>query len=513
MKKLCSLCLALCLTIGLVNVTPPVSATAHQNATAVTQETSPSESSASGTSPTEETEPEIVPPGTAPDVAFGTASVTSGCRTIDAQVPLGGNERRLKTAQAAFVFEKNTGTVLYSFNPDTKLSPGSLTKILTAIVAIERGKLDDSVTISTMRYNTLPAGALNAKLKHGEVLSLENLLYCMMLESANDAAISIAEHVAGTEADFVKLMNQKAAEIGCTNSVFVNSHGLDATGQHTTARDMAKIVSYAVQNETFATMFAATNYTVSETNKSEERKLKSDDYLITDKFPKFRDKRVTGGKTSTTASSGASLACTAEENGMNLIFVVMGAKRVYKENGYSVEYYGNFEEIMELIDFSFDGYKYCQIYFENQAMNEFPVANGTNNVVGAPNNSRNAIIPAKAKLDHLILRYEVSNGGLSAPIKKGDQIATVQFWYQSSCLAETELYAMSDVRSTSNPGLNIHSVATRDDSNLKDILSFLGIVCLVLLIPFGIYLIINTIRRSAAEKRRRKRRRNRRRSR
>lgn len=504
MKKIWSLCLVLCLLMGLVC-----------NVSAVPETKAPETTAATDSTETTETEPtEPIPQGTAPDVPYGSASITSGCRGIDAQVPLGGSEKFLKTTQSAFVYEQNTGTVIYAFEPDKEVSPGSLAKVLTAIVAIERGKMDDAVTISTAHYNTLPAGALNAKLKQGEVISLEDLLYCMMLGSANDAAISIAEHIAGSESDFATMMNQKAQEIGCTNSVFVNAHGLDVASQHTTARDMAKIVQYAVQNETFVKIFGETKHTVPETNRSDARTIISDNYLIEkNRAPKFNDKRVTGGKTSATAASGASLVCTADSNDMKMICVLMGAKREYLENGYTVKYFGNFEEILELLKFSYDRYKFCQLYFEGQAMKEFPVANGTNNIVGGPKNSRNAILPIKAGLEHLFVRYEVRNGGLTAPVKKGDQIATVQFWYQNSCVAETELYAMSEVRSTSNPGVDIQNAATRDDSNLKDILFFIGIIFLILLIPFSILLIIRTVRRAAVKKRRRLRRKSRRRSR
>ncbi|MBQ7801537.1 MAG: D-alanyl-D-alanine carboxypeptidase [Oscillospiraceae bacterium] len=450
---------------------------------------------------------------TAPVVAYGTASVTSGCRTIEAQVPLGGSERMLESAQSAFVFEENTGTVIYAYNPDMKMSPGGLNMIMTAIVAIEKGNLDDEVTISTRNYSSLPAGALNQKLKEGEVMTLRDLLYCMVLGSANDAAITIAEHISGNETSFVIEMNQYASQIGCLSTVFTNCHGQSDANQCTTARDMVRIMEYCMRNSTFAELFAANSYDVPATNKSEKRELKSTNYLREQTIvPKLNYKDVTAGKQSYSASTGAHVVCTAERNGLSLICVVMGGTRIYNDYG-NVTYYGNFEEVMELMDFSFDGYKVCRLLHEGQSMSQFTVAGGENQVVGQTHTSMDAVLPADARLDNLILKYSVTGGGLIAPVKLDQQIATLQIWYRTSCIAETELYAMSSVRSTAESELDIRSTATRDDSNLSDILSFLGVACLVVLVPLVIYLFVNNLRRTIARNRRRRRRKNRRRSR
>ena len=211
-------------------------------------------------------------------------------------------------------------------------------------------------------------------------------------------------------------------------------------------------------------------------------------------------------------SSGAHIVATAEKNGLSLICVVLGGTRTYTDRG-TVTYYGNFEEIMELLDFGFDGYKVCRLLHDGQSMSQFTVAGGENQVVGQSHASMDAVLPAEAKLDNLILKYSVIGGGLTAPIKMDQQIATLQIWYRTSCIAETELYAMSSVRATSDSALDIQSKASRDDSNLKDILSFLGVVCLIILVPLVIYLFVNNLRRSLARKRRRKRRMSRRRSR
>ena len=123
------------------------------------------------------------------------------------------------------------------------------------------------------------------------------------------------------------------------------------------------------------------------------------------------------------------------------------------------------------------------------------------------------VLPVTAKMDNLQPQYTIRNGGLNAPIAKGEQIGSVQLWYNTSCVAETELYAMSPVKAVGNTGVTIYSIASRDDSNLSDVLSFLGILILIVVVPFGIYLAINHFRRSMTRARRRRRRASRRRSR
>lgn len=446
---------------------------------------------------------------------YGTNSVLNGCRTLDGMVPLGGSDRMLDTAQAAFVYEQNTGTVLYAYNPDTSMSPGALTKILTAIVAIENGNLSDVVTISTANYSSLPDGALNSKLKNGEMITLKDLLYCLIMGMANDAAISIAEHIAGSQDQFVLMMNELAKSIGCTGTIFTNCHGIDSAGQYTTARDLARIINYATRNDTFCEIFGTQSYSIGSTNKSESRSLTTLNYLLEQtNVTKYIYQEVTGGVATYTSSSGASLACTAEDNGLSLIVVLLGCQRKFNSSSsWVVESYGNFEEAWDLLDFALDNYKVCRLIHEGQSMSQFTVAGGENHVVGQTVTGMDAVLPNDATLDTLILKYSVEGGGLTAPIVQGQKIATMQISYRNSCIAETELYAMSSVRSLADSELDIQSNATRDDSNFSDVLSFIGVVCLIILVPLAIYLVYNNVRRAIARNRRRRRRRSRRRSR
>ena len=466
------------------------------------------------TEPTEApTVQQTVPYEEPPEVDYGGAPISNGCRTINGMTPLGGTDRILKSTQAAFIYEINTETIIYSYNPDTPLYPGSLAKIMTALLAIEEGDLNEIVNFSTQWNKTLPPQSITADVKEGEQVTLEALVYWTMLESANDAAMNIAGHIAGNQEAFVEMMNQRAVEMGCTNTHFTNAHGLDDPNQYTTARDMVKIVLAATKNETFCKVFGSVGFKVPPTNRTEEEQIiESDNHLIYQLIlPKFNRKEVTGGKTSSTGGSGSSLVCTAEAHDMKLICLVMGTEREAQDG--VVSYYGNFEEMFDLLDFAFDGFRIARVLYPDQALSQFPVERGESDVVGYPDVSINSVLPIDCTLNNLILRFTVEGGGLYAPIARDQKIATVQVWYRTSCVTEAQVFAMNNVRSTINSGVTINSVASRDDSNIWQFFKSLGMVILGLAALFGIYLVVNHLRRLAGQRRKARRRSSRRRSR
>lgn len=447
------------------------------------------------------------------EIPFGQVSIQSGCRTIGGMMPLDGKERKLNTSQAVFVYEVNTDTVIYSYNADTKLAPGTLTKIVAALVTVELCELDEVVTVSSRNISRLPPGSLNKNLKEGEQLTVEDLLHCLILESANDAAIALAEHVSGNQQGFMVLMNDRVKQMGCTSTEFNNIHGLDNATSWTTARDMARIMKEASQNETLVEIFKTTGYTVPATNRSDERSLITQNYLISEAvISKYYDPRVKIGLASYTDLSGASLACTAEKGKLNVVCIVIGALREFSPETKRVTSYGNFDEMTELLEYTFGNFKVNQILYDGQSLEQFDVIDGESQAVGQPKVNYNTVLPASAKMDNLTKYFSPLDGGLTAPIQKNEMIGTVSIWYRNSCLAEAELYSMGDVSSKSNSALTIQGEEVRDDSNMSGALDVLLTVCLFILIPSGLYLTINAWRRSRARARRRKRRENRRRS-
>ena len=156
--------------------------------------------------PVAQTDPtESKPDASSIQAEFGSVSILQGCRTIDGMVPLSGSERRLETAQSVFVFDTKTQTVVYSYNPDMKMSPGTLAKLVTALVVLESTQLDDVVVCHSKNISRLPGGTQNVKLKELEELTVEQLLYCLILHGANDAAIAWSEHITGNQESILNL--------------------------------------------------------------------------------------------------------------------------------------------------------------------------------------------------------------------------------------------------------------------------------------------------------------------
>ena len=319
------------------------------------------------------------------EVPFGSRCIQNGCRTIEGMVPLGGTDRKLETAQGVFLFETNTGTVVYSYNPDLKLAPGSLAKIVTAIVALQYCELEDIVTVKTGIKGRLPNSTLDIDLTGDEQISVEALLHALLMTSANDAAVALAEHIAGNSQGYVTLMNNWVKQIGCTNTEFSSVHGVDGAQSVTTARDMVKIIRAAIQNEEFAEIFGATEYTIGATNMSEQRaKLQTTNYMRDNSIIQdFYDGRITGGMQSYEASSAACLAVTADSGGLSYIAVVLGCTRTFSsEDSWKPVIYGNFNEMEDLLKFGFNNFKINRIVYEGMSLSQFSVAGGECNAVG-----------------------------------------------------------------------------------------------------------------------------------
>lgn len=449
-----------------------------------------------------------------PDLPFGERSIKRGCRTLEGMQPLAGMERKLATSQAVFAYEVNTDTVIYAYNPDVKMSPGTLAKIMTALIVIENTELDDVVTCSEGIQSKVPGSSQKVNLKSLEKLSVEDLLHCLLMHSANDAAVALAEHVAGTTKSFVELMNRRAKQLGCVNTEFGNISGLDTAVSYSTARDMAKIMVAASKNETFMKISGTLKYTVPETNEAKERPLVTTNYMLDNTIiPQFLDTKVKGGLASATDASGASMTVVSEYKDMKLVCVVLGALRTYdEEESWKVKNYGNFDEMQELLDFLYRGFKVNQVLYDGQSLSQFSVINGESHVVGQPYINYSTALPESCSMDNLYMEYSVVNGSLKAPIKAGEMIATVAIKYRNSYVAEAEIFAMNSVDEVDNTGVTIRSTAQKAESDMDGILGFLGAVGILLAGGFGVYVAYNSYRRTRRRIQRRRRRASRRRS-
>lgn len=375
-------------------------------------------------------------------------SVTNGYHSADAQYALLGTEQLVENNKAVFLYEANSDTLMYAWNADTKQDPASFVKLMTALVAIENGDLTDAVTIKQEVIDVVDSNSTSDnELVANEVLTLEDLLYCMLVGSSNYAAAMIADHVGGSEAAFVEMMNARALALNCSNTQFANSTGLPAEHQYTTARDTTKIIAEAMKNEIFAEIIGTVYYTVPKTNKtSEERNLRTGNFLMcADEMEIFKDSRVIAGRTGSTNDGTKNLASVAESNGMRLICVVIGAEQSYKGSDYVEPSWGGYVETQRLLDAGFTGYKSVQLIYDGQILLQRDVTDGDSSVSLGARASLATVLPETVTHQQLIYRYTNTDKELTAPIQAGDEICTVEIWHNGLCVATAQLYAMNSV--------------------------------------------------------------------
>lgn len=259
------------------------------------------------------------------------------------------------TAGSAILMDIDTGTILYKKNINEKYYPASITKILTTLIAIENSSMDEVVTFSSDAiYKTIYEVERSSSIWRdiGEEMTMEECLYAVMLESANECAYAVAEHVGGTLTKFVKMMNEKAKELGATSSHFANPHGLPDEKHYLTANDMAIIARAAYQNETFRLICGTKRYTIPPTNKHSEPTYLTNHHKML--YPKdtaaYLYDYCMGGKTGYTSVAGNTLVTYAEKDGMNLVAVIL--------NGTSPQYWN---ETRSLFEFGFENFNLCNV--------------------------------------------------------------------------------------------------------------------------------------------------------
>ena len=416
----------------------------------------------------------------------------SGSVGLDAQIPVGGTQQVLETAKAAVLFELTGNTMVYAWNPDEIIDPSGMNKLLTAIIALENCDPQEMVTVSrTVVQSAALIGSVSAELKVGEELKMIDLLYCMMVKSANDAAVVIAEHISGTEEAFVELMNRRAAELGCQNTHFVNASGLPQQGQYTTARDLAKITVAGLENELFSEMFSAVEYTVPKTNKKGERRIVTSNYLMSKETVKTQfDSRVTGGKTGALSTTDRSIVCTAENSGKRYLVVLMSARGTVTEDGLSVKTFGSFEETRALLDYGFYQFSYRQVLQAGQVLGQYAVDGCENAAFAGPGVDLFSALPTEVDSTQISFRC-VLNRQLAAPMELGEVIGTAEVWYQNICVGYTPLLLLNSLRTEdSHIQSLIPSAQPQQSQSLRNWLILGGLILVGLLLVAGMVLVV-----------------------
>lgn len=247
-------------------------------------------------------------------------------------------------SDAVVLLEANTGSILYQKNSDTKLYPASLTKMATAIYAIETGNLDDIVTVSANAYET---GGTRVYLEEGEKVTLKHLIQGLLINSGNDAGVAIAEHLDGNVEDFAKSLNSfLQKEVGVKQTHFSNPHGLFDENHYTTAYDLALITKYALENPVFREIFGTKE--LAWNGESWDTTLYSHHLLLRGEIPY---EGITGGKTGFVQESRFTLSTSAEKGEMSLIAIVLKADR--NEIAY--------EDTVELLDYGFENFEVKEV--------------------------------------------------------------------------------------------------------------------------------------------------------
>ena len=330
-------------------------------------------------------------------------------------------------ARSAILMESNTGRVLYEHNAHEALPMASTTKIMTALLALEKGNLSDLVTTGPNAYG-VPGTSIY--LEMGEQLTLEQMLLGLMLASGNDAAVAVAEHIGGTVEEFCRMMTQRAAEIGCENTVFVTPHGLPAEGHHTTAWDLALIAREAMKNPDFRQLVSTQRADLPWAGHDYGRVLTNKNKLLST-YP-----GALGVKTGYTKAAGRCLVFAAERDGLSLLGVVLNCPDW-------------FNEAAQLLDKGFAEWQMVTILNAGETVRRVPVENGGSAAVAALSDVA-APVHFDAWPDLLIDLPDT----LPAGVVRGQQIGTASLSDGGETLIAVPLVAMEDApESTFRSGL------------------------------------------------------------
>ncbi len=369
------------------------------------------------------------------------ACLLSACLIISA-LPASASEPPSINARGAIIGEMTTGQVVYELNADEKLYPASTTKIMTAILALEKGNMNDIVTVSEAAVNGLAESGSSVLLKAGEQMAFSDMVTYLLVASGNDAANALAEHISGSVSAFVELMNQKAQELGCENTHFTNPHGLHDENHYTTPRDLMKIAEYAMKNETFASIVKIDKTVLPATNMRSETTISTTNHLISRwRNVDYYYEGAIGIKTGSTTPAGLCLVSGVQSGELTYITVVMGAEE--GEDGSL----GSFTETIKLLDYAKSGFSIQTMGDTSTPVTEVPVALGKDDdtVILSPESTLSALLPVDFDPDNVEVEYTVDEN-IKAPLEKGQVLGSATYSYEGKEYGSVNLVAAESVR-------------------------------------------------------------------
>ena len=392
-------------------------------------------------------------------------------------------------ARAALLVDGATGTVLLDQDAHTKQYPASITKVMTALLvfeAIDRGELrmDTPITASANSVAGLPDDASTADIVAGETLTVEQLLYCLLVVSANEVGNILGEAVSGSVTAFVADMNRRAQELGCENTHFVNTSGLPDNEHYTTAWDIYLFTREAMKYDQFMNIVNTKAYDVPATNKSEARELHSTNYLISNwRATGYLYSGAQGIKTGSTDSAGYCLVSSAVRTDRQLISVVLGAKLMQTETGDTKV--GSFTETSRLFDWGFNNFVTKTVLTEDEMIQEVPVALSKEvaSIAVHPAYTAEAVLPKDLELDQLQRTVDCVES-VNAPVTTGDELGTITISYDGTDYVTVPLLAVADV-SASRFLVVKHALKEFFSRTVVKILLVVLVILVVLVLLFG----------------------------
>lgn len=322
-------------------------------------------------------------------------------------------------AQAAILIDSNTGKILYEKNMNEKMYPASTTKILTAILTIENCNLDDIVTVNYNAISSIPSGYATAELITDENLTVKQLLEVLLLHSANDAANVLAMHVGGSIESFVTMMNSKAQELNCVNTNFTNTYGLHDENHYTTARDLAIITRYCMQNDSFRHFVSQTNCQIAPTNKHDARTFTNTNNLIINSSNYYYPYAI-GVKTGYTKEAGNCLISASKKDGFETISVVLNTGTLHG---------ARCTDSIALFDYAYNNFGIKKIANKDDVISQITVSNGTKetkNLDVILSKDVNALLMLSNENNKIIPNVNL-NKNISAPLAAGSVVGTVTY--------------------------------------------------------------------------------------
>lgn len=412
-------------------------------------------------------------------------------------------------AASAILIEAKSGRVIFEKNADQVMYPASTTKILTGLIALEQGDLEQTCTVSEEAVTFYEDDVTNIDLRAGEELSLRDLLYATLVKSANDAANVVAENVGGTITAFVDVMNQRLAEMGCTSTHFTNPHGLHNDSHYSTARDMATIAMEAMKNDTFREMVATASYTIPATNMMRSRSFSTSNQLMipstSEKTNKYYYADAIGVKTGSLSTAGYCFVGAAEREGVELISVVFftGNRARWADTIKLMDY--GFSQYVSVTPIDLYNMNPITVETKNFSLEDTNMGKLPLTCVSTGSTARIVATPDEVEAMASNLRGTVLieyTRDFYAPITAGEVMGTMTYYPDEGDAVVYNLTASRSIEKRANAPKTLEEIVAETEADPNPFPPFTFEMGLYLAVPVvGLYILIRVLRKVARRRR------------